>query len=203
MTSTLLFLAAAPADVGPPVWTNFVLLGGMALIFWFLILGPQRKRMKEHQAKVAGLKKGDRVVTVATTRPETMLGDTAVAVHPDDDRYREVVGQRLRLPVIGRELPVIADAFVDARFGTGAVKVTPAHDPNDFACGQRHDLELIQVIGLDATMIPETCPEDFAGLDRYEARKLVVQKFDELGLLDKIDDNRVYLKDTARIPAGV
>jgi len=112
---------------------------------------------------------GDRVVTVATTRPETMLGDTAVAVHPDDDRYREVVGQRLRLPVIGRELPVIADAFVDARFGTGAVKVTPAHDPNDFEVGKRHDLPQVVVIDEDGRMTAEAGP--YAGQDRFAARR--------------------------------
>jgi valyl-tRNA synthetase len=128
-------------------------------------------------------------IIVGTTRPETMLGDTAVAVHPDDDRYKDLIGKMIALPLTDRQIPIIADKILpDPEKGTGAVKVTPAHDPNDFDCGQRHDLDLIQVIGLDATMIPETCPEDFAGLDRYAARKLVIEKFDELGLLDKIDN---------------
>ncbi len=129
---------------------------------------------------------GDGVVTVATTRPETMLGDTAVAVHPDDDRYREIVGQRLRLPVIGRELTVIADAFVDAGFGTGAVKVTPAHDPNDFEIGKRHDLPQIAVIDEDGRMTAEAGP--FAGYDRFAARRALVERLTADGLLEKTED---------------
>ena len=111
--------------------------------------------------------------TVATTRPETMVGDTAVAVHPDDDRYRGLVGGALRLPLIGRELPVVADPFVDAQFGTGAVKVTPAHDPNDFEMGRRHDLPRVAVIGEDGRMTGEAGP--FAGQDRFAARRAVVE----------------------------
>ena len=129
----------------------------------------------------------EQVVTVATTRPETMLGDTAVAVHPDDDRYRTVVGRRLRLPVIGRSLPVIADAAVDAEFGTGAVKVTPAHDPNDFAIGKRHDLPQIVVIGEDGRMTDEAGP--YAGQDRFAARRALVAQLDADGLLDRVDDH--------------
>ena len=129
---------------------------------------------------------GHRVVTVATTRPETMLGDTAVAVHPEDDRYREMVGQRLRLPIIGRELPVIADAFVDAGFGTGAVKVTPAHDPNDFEIGQRHDLPQIAVIDEDGRMTAEAGP--YAGQDRFTARRALVERLASDGLIEKVED---------------
>ena len=130
---------------------------------------------------------GDRVVTVATTRPETMLGDTAVAVHPEDDRYRELVGQRLRLPVIDRELPVVADTFVDPGFGTGAVKVTPAHDPNDFEMGQRHDLPQIVVIDEDGRMTAEAGP--YAGLDRFVARRAVVERLEADGLLEKTEEH--------------
>ena len=130
---------------------------------------------------------GDRVVTVATTRPETMLGDTAVAVHPEDDRYRAMVGQRLQLPVIGRELPVIADAFVDAGFGTGAVKVTPAHDPNDFEMGQRHDLPQVVVIDEDGRMTAEAGP--YAGQDRFAARRALVERLGVDGLLEKTEDH--------------
>ena len=130
---------------------------------------------------------GDRVVIVATTRPETMLGDTAVAVHPEDDRYREFVGQRLQLPVIGRELPVVADTFVDAGFGTGAVKVTPAHDPNDFEMGQRHDLPQIVVIDEDGRMTAEAGP--YAGLDRFVARRALVERLEADGLLEKTEEH--------------
>ena len=129
----------------------------------------------------------DQRVTVATTRPETMLGDTAVAVNPNDDRYRALVGVTLQLPLTGREIPVVADDFVDPEFGTGAVKVTPAHDPNDYEMGQRHNLAEIAVIDQHAKMTNEAGAE-FAGLDRYKARDLVVEKFEELGLLEKVID---------------
>ncbi|MCB0218719.1 MAG: class I tRNA ligase family protein, partial [Chrysiogenetes bacterium] len=109
-----------------------------------------------------------RFVTIATTRPETMLGDTAVAVHPEDERYKDLIGKTLILPLVEREIPVIADDFVDPEFGTGCVKVTPAHDPNDFAMGRRHKLALIRVIGEDGTITAEGGP--YAGLDRFEAR---------------------------------
>jgi valyl-tRNA synthetase len=132
-------------------------------------------------------KNGERSVTVATTRPETMLGDTAVAVNPNDERYRDLVGETLVLPLTGREIPVVADEFVDPEFGTGAVKVTPAHDPNDYDMGVRHDLERIVVIDSHAKMT-EAAGAEFAGLDRFKARTKVVEKLEELGLLEKVDD---------------
>ena len=132
-------------------------------------------------------KNGDRSVTVATTRPETMLGDTAVAVNPNDDRYRNLVGTTLMLPLTGREIPVVADEFVDPEFGTGAVKVTPAHDPNDYDMGLRHNLAQIVVIDAQARMT-EAAGAEFAGLDRYKARAQVVERFEELGLLEKVVD---------------
>jgi len=134
------------------------------------------------------LTQGGGAVTVATTRPETMLGDTAVAVHPDDDRYRDLVGQTVRLPIVGRELPVIGDTFVDQAFGTGAVKVTPAHDPNDFEIGQRHDLSQIVVIGEDGRMTDEAGP--YAGQDRFAARRAVVEQLDADGLLERVEEHR-------------
>ena len=124
---------------------------------------------------------GDGALTVATTRPETMLGDTAVAVHPEDERYRTLVGSKVRLPLIGRNLPVISDEFVDPTFGTGVVKVTPAHDPNDFKIGQRHELVQISVIGEDGRMTAEAGP--FQGQDRLEARKNVLEALDKKGLV--------------------
>jgi len=133
------------------------------------------------------VKGSDRRVTVATTRPETMLGDTAVAVSPGDERYADLVGSTLLLPIVGREIPVVADEFVDPAFGTGAVKVTPAHDPNDYAMGKRHDLPQVRVIDQHARMTADAGAE-FDGLDRYEAREKVVSKFEELGLLEKVSD---------------
>jgi valyl-tRNA synthetase len=127
-------------------------------------------------------------VIVATTRPETMLGDTAVAVNPDDERYRHLAGTRLRLPLVSRELPVIADAFVDPAFGTGAVKVTPAHDPNDFAMGKRHNLPEVAVIDEDGKMTAAAGP--YAGLDRFKARAAVVADLERDGLIEKIEDHR-------------
>jgi valyl-tRNA synthetase len=133
------------------------------------------------------VKGSGRRVSVATTRPETMLGDTAVAVSPNDERFASLVGQALLLPIVGREIPVVADDFVDPEFGTGAVKVTPAHDPADYAMGKRHGLAHVVVIDQHARMTSEAGAE-FEGLDRYEARELVVRKFEELGLLEKVVD---------------
>ncbi len=129
---------------------------------------------------------GSGYITIATTRPETMLGDTAVAVHPEDERYRDLVGKTLMLPLVNREIPLIADAYVDKEYGTGAVKITPAHDPNDFEMGLRHNLPQITVIGKDAKMNEQA--GEYAGMDRYECRKAVVAAMDKLGLLEKIED---------------
>jgi valyl-tRNA synthetase len=134
----------------------------------------------------------DRKITVATTRPETMLGDTAVAVSPADERYQDLIGKMIALPLTDREIPIIADEYVDAEFGTGAVKITPAHDPNDYEVGLRHNLEQLIVMNDDATM-NEAAGADFAGLDRYEAREKVVARFEELGLLEKQEDYEISL----------
>jgi valyl-tRNA synthetase len=127
-------------------------------------------------------------VTVATTRPETMLGDTAVAVNPDDERYRHLVGASVVLPVLGRVLPIVADAFVDPAFGTGAVKVTPAHDPNDFAMGQRHALASVSVVDEDGNMT--AAAGAYAGQDRFKARKALVEQLQGDGVIEKIVDHR-------------
>jgi valyl-tRNA synthetase len=131
---------------------------------------------------------GSGFVTVATTRPETMLGDTAVAVHPDDPRYADKIGKTIVLPIVNREIPVVADEFVDPKFGTGAVKVTPAHDPNDYECGLRHDLPMINVMNDDASMNAQA-GADYEGMDRYACRQAVVAKIEELGLLAGIEDH--------------
>ena len=129
----------------------------------------------------------DDFVIVATTRPETMMGDTAVAVNPKDERYKDLVGKTLMLPLVNREIPVIADDYVDKDFGTGCVKITPAHDPNDFEVGLRHNLEQIKVMNDDATI--NANGGKYEGMDRYEARKAVIKDLEDLGLLHKIEDH--------------
>ena len=132
------------------------------------------------------VKGSDEYVTVATTRPETMLGDTAVAVHPEDERYAHLIGKMLVLPLVGREIPVVADEYVERDFGTGCVKITPAHDPNDFEVGKRHNLEIIKVMNDDAT-INEQYGGKYAGMDRYKARRAIVDDLKAGGYLVKIE----------------
>jgi valyl-tRNA synthetase len=133
------------------------------------------------------VKDSDEFVIIATTRPETLLGDTAVAVNPEDERYTHLVGKTLVLPLVGREIPVIADSYVDKEFGTGCVKITPAHDPNDFEVGKRHNLEQIKVMNDDATI--NHYGGKYEGMDRYEARKAMIEDLDKAGLLVKIEDH--------------
>lgn len=134
------------------------------------------------------LKDGSGYVELATTRPETLLGDTAVAVNPNDDRYKDIVGKTLILPLVGREIPVVADDYVEMDFGTGVVKITPAHDPNDFEVGKRHDLEIINVMTDDAKIVDDY--PDYAGMDRYEARKKIVEDLDKGGFLVKVEEHQ-------------
>ena len=143
---------------------------------------------------------GNGFLEVATTRPETLLGDTAVAVNPKDPRYADLVGQTLTLPLVGRTIPIVADDHVDAAFGTGCVKVTPAHDPNDFAIGQRHNLPLITVMAKDGSM--NEAAGRFAGLDRFEARQAVVAAMEAEGFLVKVEDYRhsVPFSDRGKVP---
>jgi len=134
-------------------------------------------------------------VTIATTRPETLLGDTALAVNPDDERFRALVGKTVHLPLCDREIPIIADDYVDPEFGTGCVKITPAHDFNDYEVGKRHDLPIINVMTVDAA-INNDAPEAYRGLDRFEARKQIVKDMEALGLLEKIEDHKL------KVPRG-
>ena len=127
----------------------------------------------------------DRFLEIATTRPETMLGDTAIAVHPDDERYKDIVGKNVLLPLVNKEIPIVADYYVDKEFGTGAVKITPAHDPNDFEVGKRHNLPEINIMNDDATINEKG--GKYAGMDRYEARKAIVKDLEEQGYLVKIE----------------
>lgn len=141
------------------------------------------------------LASGDGHVVVATTRPETMLGDSAVAVHPDDERYKDLIGKDVILPVVGRHIPIIADDYVESEFGTGCVKITPAHDFNDYDIGKRHELPMYNILTDDATLNDEV-PDSYRGLDRFDAREKIIAEFEELGLLDKIEDY------TVKIPRG-
>ncbi|MGI9289858.1 MAG: valine--tRNA ligase [Gammaproteobacteria bacterium] len=138
------------------------------------------------------LSNGNSHLVVATTRPETMLGDTAVAVHPEDERYKDLIGQTVDLPFCDRQIPVIADEYVDPEFGSGCVKITPAHDFNDYEVGQRHNLPLINIFTVDAA-INDAAPAAYRGLDRYECRKKIVADFEAAGLLEKIDAHKLMV----------
>jgi len=141
------------------------------------------------------LSDGSGHLTVATTRPETMLGDTAVAVHPEDERYLHLIGKTIRLPLCDRDIPIIGDDYVDREFGTGCVKITPAHDFNDYEMGQRHNLEMINILTIDANL-NDTVPAAYRGMERFAARKQIVADLDALGLLEKIDDHKL------KVPRG-
>ncbi|MDX1517617.1 MAG: valine--tRNA ligase [Woeseiaceae bacterium] len=141
------------------------------------------------------LESGGGHLTVATTRPETMLGDTAVAVHPKDERYKKLIGQHVVLPIVGRRMPIIADEYVDPDFGTGCVKITPAHDFNDYEIGLRHDLDMVNILTDDGALNDDV-PEQYRGMDRFDARKAVVAEMKSLGQLDRVEDY------TVKIPRG-
>ena len=143
----------------------------------------------------------DRYVVIATTRPETMLGDTAVAVNPKDKRYKDLIGKTIVLPIVGREIPIIADDYIDKEFGTGAVKVTPAHDPNDYNIALHHQLEFLNIMNEDASM-NENVPSDFVGMDRYACRKAIVHELEERDLLEKIENytHSVGYSERAHVP---
>jgi valyl-tRNA synthetase len=141
------------------------------------------------------LSDGSGYLTVATTRPETMLGDTAVAVHPEDERYQHLIGQTISLPLTGREIPIIGDDYVDREFGTGCVKITPAHDFNDYEMGKRHDLEVINILDQDAK-INTNAPIAYIGMDRFDARKQIVSDMESASFLEKIDDHKL------KVPRG-
>lgn len=147
------------------------------------------------------IKDSDEKIEIATTRPETMLGDTAVAVHPDDERYKHLIGKKVILPIVGREIEIIADDYVDMEFGSGAVKITPAHDPNDFEIGNRHNLERVLVMNEDGTMNENA--GNYEGLDRFECRKQIVKDLQDMGVLFKIEDHEHTVGHSERSGAVV
>ncbi|MBS0373379.1 MAG: valine--tRNA ligase [Proteobacteria bacterium] len=173
---------------------------GKRLVNWDPVLHTALSDLEVLSTEEAGhlwhlrypLADGEGSLTVATTRPETMLGDTAVAVHPDDERYRHLIGRRLRLPLTEREIPIIADEYVDRAFGSGCVKITPAHDFNDYELGLRHGLPLINVLDANAAL-NDAVPAAYRGLDRFEARRRVVADLEALGLVDKIEPHKLMV----------
>jgi len=183
-------MSAAVVEVFVRLHEQGLIYRGKRLVNWDPVLGTAVSDLEVVNEEADGklweirypFESGDGGLVVATTRPETMLGDVAVAVHPDDERYAKLIGKNLKLPLSGRIIPVIADAYVDKAFGTGCVKITPAHDVNDYAIGQRHNLPQISILTLDAK-INDNAPEQYRGLDRFEARKRVLKDLEEQGLL--------------------
>jgi len=193
-------LSAAVRDVFVRLYEEGLIYRGKRLVNWDPVLHTALSDLEVVSTEEQGhlwqmrypLSDGSGHLVVATTRPETMLGDSAVAVHPEDERYRHLVGRYVTLPLVGREIPIIADDYVDPAFGTGCVKITPAHDFNDYAVGQRHNLPLINIFTIDAR-INDEAPLPYRGLDRYVARQQVVADLDAQGLLEGIDDHRLMV----------
>jgi valyl-tRNA synthetase len=196
-------LSAAVMEVFVSLYDEGLIYRGKRLVNWDPVLHTALSDLEVLQNEEPGnlwhfrypLASGDGHLIVATTRPETMLGDSAVAVHPDDERYQHLVGQEIILPLVDRRIPIIADEYVDPEFGTGCVKITPAHDFNDYEIGKRHDLAEHNILD-DNAAINDSAPEQYRGLDRFVARKQIVEDLDALGLLDKVED---YLQ---KLPRG-
>ena len=196
-------MSKAVVEVFVSLYEQGLIYRGKRLVNWDPILGTAVSDLEVESEEEQGsmwhirypLTSGKGHLTVATTRPETMLGDVAVMVHPEDERYKDLIGQTVNLPLSDRVIPIIADDYVDKEFGTGVVKVTPAHDFNDYAVGLRHQLEMINILTLEAK-INENAPQKYQGLDRFEARKLIVADLENLGLLEKVQPH------TLMVPRG-
>ena len=188
-------LSAAVIDVFVSLYDDGLIYRGNRLVNWDPVLHTALSDLEVLDSEESGhlwhfrypLAAGDGHLVVATTRPETMLGDSAVAVHPGDERYQDLIGQEVLLPLVGRRIPIIADDYVDPEFGTGCVKITPAHDFNDYELGKRHDLPEYNILD-DNAAINDSAPAAYRGLDRFAARKKIVADFEKLGLLDKVED---------------
>ena len=188
-------LTAAVMEVFVRLYDEGLIYRGKRLVNWDPVLHTALSDLEVLQNDEPGklwhfrypLASGDGHLIVATTRPETMLGDSGVAVHPDDERYRHLVGQDVILPLVDRRMPIIADEYVDPEFGSGCVKMTPAHDFNDYEIGKRHGLEMINILTDDAA-INDNAPQAYRGLDRFEAREKIVADLDAQGLLEKVED---------------
>ncbi|HET6724892.1 MAG TPA: valine--tRNA ligase, partial [Gammaproteobacteria bacterium] len=203
-------LSKAVAEVFVRLYDEGLIYRGKRLVNWDPVLKTALSDLEVVPTEENGhlwhlrypLTDGSGHVIVATTRPETMLGDVAVAVHPDDERYQQLVGKQIDLPLTHRRIPVIADEYVDPEFGTGCVKITPAHDFNDYEIGQRHNLPMINVLTPDAALTDDV-PEAYRGLDRFEARKQIVVDFEALGLLEKTDPHKLKVPHGDRSNAVV
>ncbi|KNH07235.1 Valyl-tRNA synthetase [Candidatus Burkholderia brachyanthoides] len=193
-------MSAAVCDVFVTLYKQGLIYRGKRLVNWDSMLGTAVSDLEVVSEEEDGslwhikypLPDGSGHLTVATTRPETMLGDTAVMVHPDDERYQHLIGKAVTLPLCDREIPVIADEYVDREFGTGVVKVTPAHDFSDYAVGLRHKLPMIEILTLDEK-INDNAPEKYRGMDRFDARKAVVKDFEALGLLESVKPHKLMV----------
>ncbi|MEA2013684.1 MAG: valine--tRNA ligase [Verrucomicrobiota bacterium] len=202
-------LSDAVEDVFIKLYKKGLIYKGKRIINWCpksrTALSDEEVIHKEEKGNLWHIKyplaNGNGELVVATTRPETMLGDTAVAVHPEDERYKDFIGKTIMLPIVKREIPVIADKFVDKEFGTGAVKVTPAHDPNDYGMGERHHLPMINVMNDDGTM-NQAAGEEFNGLDRFKCRKILVEKLQKQGSLVKVEEHlhKVGYSERGNVP---
>ena len=196
-------LSKAVTEVFVRLHDDGLIYRGKRLVNWDPVLHTAVSDLEVLNEEEAGhmwhmrypLADGSGSIVVATTRPETMLGDTAVAVHPEDERYQDYIGKEIRLPITGRLIPIIADDYVDPEFGTGCVKITPAHDFNDYDMGKRHGLPMINIFTPDAKVNDEA-PEAYQGLDRFDARKAIVAQLEEDGVLVKIDDHKL------KVPRG-
>ncbi|TPV56923.1 valine--tRNA ligase [Aestuariibacter sp. GS-14] len=196
-------LSKAVTEVFVKLHEDGLIYRGKRLVNWDPVLHTAVSDLEVLNEEEAGhmwhmrypLADGSGSIVVATTRPETMLGDTAVAVHPDDERYQAYIGKQIKLPITGRLIPIIADDYVDPEFGTGCVKITPAHDFNDYDMGKRHNLPMINIFTPDAKVNDEA-PEAYRGLDRFDARKAIVEQLEQDGVLVKIDDHKL------KVPRG-
>ncbi len=203
-------LSEAVREVFVRLYEEGLIYRGQRLVNWDPVLQTAVSDLEVESTEEQGaiwrlrypLADGDEHLVVATTRPETMLGDTAVAVNPADERYQHLIGRRVRLPLVGREIPIVADDYVDAEFGTGCLKITPAHDFNDYEVGLRHGCTPINIFTEDAR-VNDSAPEAYRGLDRYEARKKIVADLEAEGLLEGIDDHKMMVPRCDRTGAVV
>jgi len=191
-------LSQAVTEVFVRLYEEGLIYRGKRLVNWDPVLKTALSDLEVVAEEESGnlwhlrypLARGPGYLVVATTRPETMLGDAAVAVHPDDERYRHLIGRKVRLPLADRELPIIGDSYVDPAFGSGCVKITPAHDFNDYDVGQRHELPLINIMTLDATL-NDSVPRAYRGLDRFVAREKIIADLDAIGLIERIEPHKL------------
>ncbi|MBB3293930.1 valyl-tRNA synthetase [Mitsuaria sp. BK045] len=201
-------LSTVVVDTFVKLFDEGLIYRGKRLVSWDPILKSAVSDLEVESEEEEGslwhirypLAEGGESLVVATTRPETLLGDTAVMVHPEDERYKHLIGQQVKLPITGRLVPVIADEYVDKAFGTGVVKVTPAHDTNDYQVGQRHQLPMLTIFTLDATVVDtmDEIPAEYRGLDRFAARKAIVKALEEQGLLVEVKKHKLMVPRCTR-----